>query len=375
MRKVLGGREKVKVAVAQTAPVFMDKERTLEKACRVIKEAGDNGAELIAFPEAFIPGYPAYYTVGYETPPHAWTDFMIALQDNSIVIPGDDTEMLAEAARAADIHVVIGCNELDGRKGSRTVYNSLLFISREGKVLGKHRKLMPTYTERTYWGQGDGSGITTYDTDIGRIGGLVCWENHMVLVRAAMVYSGQDFHVAVWPGNWTRGDEKLLSAETEDPGAGCTVQSLIRVHAFESGAFVLSACGYLDDDDFPERWHYVRDGDHMNYDWARGGSSIVNPAGRYLFEPHFEKDAILYADCYANQIKAVKAVFDSLGHYSRWDVAKLLIDREKQEPVVEKTTGSPPEISSREMKRISEDYGVPEEKLEGIAEELRKLFN
>ncbi len=375
MRKVLGGREKVKVAVAQAAPVFMDKERTLEKACRMIKEAGDNGAELVAFPEAFIPGYPAYYTIGYETPPHDWTDFMIALQDNSIVIPGDDTEMLAEAARAADTHVVIGCNELDDRKGSRTVYNSLLFISREGRVLGRHKKLMPTYTERIYWGQGDGSDIATYDTDIGRIGGLVCWENHMVLVRAAMVYSGQDFHVAVWPGNWRRGDDKLLAAETEDPGAGCTVQSLIRVHAFESGAFVLSACGYLDDDDFPERWHYVRDGDHMNCSWARGGSSIVNPAGRYLFEPHFEKDAILYADCYANQIKAVKAIFDSLGHYSRWDVAKLLIDREKQEPVVEKTAGSPPEISSREIKRISEEYGVSEEKLEAIAEELRKLVN
>ena len=104
-------------------------------------------------------------------------------------------------------------------------------------------------------------------------------------------------------------------------------------------------------------------------------SSIVNPAGRYLFEPHFEKDAILYADCYANQIKAVKAIFDSLGHYSRWDVAKLLIDREKQEPVAEKTAGSPPEISSREIKRISEEYGVSEEKLDAIAEELRKLVN
>ncbi len=372
MRKVLGGREKVKVAVAQTAPVFMDKGQTLEKACRTIKEAGGNGAELIAFPEAFIPGYPAYYTVGYETPPHDWTDFMIALQDNSVVIPGDDTEMLAEAARAADIHVVIGCNELDDRKGSRTVYNSLLFISREGEVLGRHRKLMPTYTERIYWGQGDGSDITAYDTDIGRIGGLVCWENHMVLARAAMVYSGQDFHIAVWPGNWKRGDEKLLAAEIGDPGAGCTVQSLIRVHAFESGAFVLSACGYLDDDDFPEKWHYVRDGNHINYDWARGGSSIVNPAGRYLFSPNFEKDAILYADCYANQIKAVKAVFDSLGHYSRWDVVKLLIDREKQEPMTEKPVE--PWISSKKIKRISEEYEVPEEKLEAIAEELRKFF-
>ncbi len=371
MKKVLAGREKVKVAVAQVSPVFFDKAATIEKACRIIKEAGENGAELIAFPEAFIPGYPAYHTVGYETHPHEWTDFMIALQDNSVVIPGEDTGILTEAAHVADCHVVIGCNELDGRKGSRTVYNSLLFISREGKVLGRHRKLMPTYTERLYWGQGDGSDITTYDTDIGRIGGLVCWENHMVLARAAMVYSGQDFHIAVWPGNWKRGEKKLLDAETEDPNSGSTLQSLVRVHAFESGAFVLSACGYLDRDDFPEKWHHLRDGDHINFDWARGGSAIVNPAGRYLFSPHFEKDAILYADCYANQIKAVKAVFDSLGHYSRWDVAKLVINREGLEPIIK---ARPPQVSSQEIKRISDTYEIPEDKVNAVAEELGNLL-
>ena len=239
-------------------------------------------------------------------------------------------------------------------------------------MLGRHRKLMPTYTERVYWGQGDGSDITTYDTDIGRIGGLVCWENHMVLVRAAMVYSGQDFHVAVWPGNWRRGEEKLLAAETEDPGAGCTVQPLIRVHAFESGAFVLSACGYLDDDDFPERWHYVRDGNHMNYDWARGGSSLLTQPADIFFLP-IRKRRHTLRRLLRKPDKAVKAVFDSLGHYSRWDVAKLLIDREKREPLAEKTAGL--RISSREIKRISDDYGVSEEKLEAIAEELKKLFN
>ena len=148
MSKVLGGREKVKVAVAQASPVFMDKDKTIEKACTFIKEASDNGAELIAFPEAFIPTYPAYYTVGYETNPHEWTEYMIALQDNAIQIPSEDTERLREQARSCDIHVVLGCNELDGRNGSQTVYNSLLYISREGKILGKHRKLMPTYTER-----------------------------------------------------------------------------------------------------------------------------------------------------------------------------------------------------------------------------------
>ncbi len=370
--KVLGGREKVKVAVIQASPVFMDKERTIEKACGLIKDAGRNGAELVTFSESFIPGYPAYYTVGYETPPHEWTDFMIALQDNSLIIPSEDTAVLGQAAKEAGTYVVIGCNELDDRPGSRTVYNCLLFIDKNGDVMGKHRKLMPTYTERLYWGQGDASDIKVFDTDIGRIGGLICWENHMTLVRAAMIHRGEDFHITVWPGNWKRGDQKLLDADTSEGGIHCNIQALIKVHAFEAGCFVLSGCGYLDSDDFPEKWHGIRDGDHINYDWAKGGSSIVNPAGRYLAEPNFEKDAILYAECYANQIKAVKAVFDSLGHYSRWDVAQLAIRQEGLEPEFELKDNPKPQIdiADSELKRISEQYEISQETLELLIGDL-----
>lgn len=363
--KVLGGREKVKVAVVQASPVFMDKERTIEKACRLIKEAGKNGAELITFSESYIPGYPAYYTAGYETPPHEWTDFMIGLQDNSIQIPSEDTKVLGDAAKDAGAYVVIGCNELDDRAGSCTVYNSLLFLDRKGEVMGRHRKIMPTYTERIYWGQGDGRDINVFDTDIGRIGGLVCWENHMSLVRAHMIHQGEEFHIAVWPGNWKRGEDKLLTADTSEGGINCNVQALIKVHAFEAGAFVLSGCGYMDDDDFPEKWHGIRDGEHMNYDWAKGGSSIVNPAGRYLAQPNFEKDAILYAECYANQIKAVKAVFDSLGHYSRWDIAKLAINKDGLEPEFEIP-------GEKELRRISEQYEISIENLESLIQDLTK---
>ncbi len=373
-KKILGGREKVKVAVVQAAPVFMDKQRTIEKACKLIKEAGRNRAELIAFSEAFIPTYPAYYTVGYETNPHEWTDYMIALQDNSIVIPGEDTEILGQAAKEAGAYVVMGCNELDNRQGSCTVYNTLLFIGKDGNVMGRHRKLVPTYTERVYWGQGDGSDVKVFDTDIGRIGGLICWENHMTLIRAAMIHRGEEFHIAVWPGNWKRGETKLLDADTSPGGGGALLQSLIRVHAFEAGAFVLSACGFLTPEDFPERWQYIRDGNHINHDWALGGSAIVNPAGRYLVEPNFEKDAILYAECYANQIKAVKAVFDSLGHYSRWDVAQLVIKREPRTPEIdsrESQTGV--ELPARELRRISEEFEIGLEKLESLLDEIGKV--
>ena len=180
-KKVLGGREKVKVAVVQAVPVFMDKERTMAKACDLIREAGRNGAELIVFPETFIPGYPAIYTGGWESNPSEWGPYMIALQDNSLLVNSRDTEILGEAAREANAYTVMGCNELDDRQGSRTVYNTLVFIGRDGKVMGRHRKLMPTYTERTYWGWGNASDLKVFDTDIGRIGGLICGENLMVL--------------------------------------------------------------------------------------------------------------------------------------------------------------------------------------------------
>lgn len=374
-KKTLGGREKVKAAVIQASPVFMDKGKTIEKACALIRDAGRNHAELIAFSEAFIPGYPAYYTVGYETPPHEWTDYMIALQENSVVIPGEDTRILGEAAKDAGAYVVIGCNELDDRPGSQTVYNTLLFIDKNGEVMGRHRKTMPTYTERLYWGMGGAGDIRVFDTDIGRIGGLICWENHMPLIRAAMIHRGEDFHIAVWPGNWKRGENHLLDADTSPGGALCNLQSLIKVHAFEAGAFVLSGCGYLDSDDFPEKWHYIRDGDHINYDWARGGSSIVNPAGRYLAEPNFEKDAILYAECHANQIKAVKAVFDSLGHYSRWDIAQLALRDTSWEPeiTINKAAGYGPDLPAHELRRISEEYEISVENLESILEEIGRL--
>lgn len=370
-KKILGGKEMVKAAVVQASPVFMDKQKTITKACELIAEAGRNGAELVTFSESFIPAYPAYYTVGYETPPHEWTDYMIALQDNSVVIPSEDTQILGEAAKKAGAYVVIGCSELDDRAGSQTVFNTLLFIDREGGVMGRHRKLMPTYTERIYWGMGDASDINVFETDIGRIGGLICWENHMPLIRAAMINRGEEFHIAVWPGNWKRGEDKLLDADTSPGGAMCNLQSLIKVHAFEAGAFVLSGCGYMDDDDFPEKWHGIRDGDHMNYDWASGGSSIVNPGGRYLAEPNFEKDAILYAECYANQIKAVKAVFDSLGHYSRWDVAQLALRQNSWEPETELDNN--PGLPKDELERISEKYEIDIENLYSLVDELNNI--
>ncbi len=370
-KKVLGGREKVKVAVVQVAPVFMDKEKTIEKACKLISEAGKNGAELIVFSETFIPGYPALYTGGWESKPSEWAPYMVALQDNSVVIGSQDTAILGEAARGADAYVVIGCNELDERPGSRTIYNSLLFIDRKGEVMGRHRKLMPTYTERTYWGMGDGSDLKVFDTDIGRIGGLICGENAMILTKAALMQQGEEFHIVVWPGAWRgHGQAHLLEPQTDSEGEDCLLHSIVRAYAAESQAFVLSCSGILGPNDFPERWKHIRESHHTNYSYAVGGSVIVDPSGRYIAKPIFEKETILYADCYAHHIKVAKAIFDCLGHYTRWDVVQIHVNTEPRNPEIRITEKPNLDLPVSELRRISEEFEISMDKLEAIIAQI-----
>lgn len=368
-KKVLGGKDFVKVAVAQTAPVFLDKEKSIEKACGIIVEAGNNGAELINFGETWIPAYP-YWAFDYSSDAGEWLQANLALQDNSVVIPSDDTEKLCEAARKGDIHVVIGCNELDDRLGSRTLYNTLVFISREGKLLGRHRKLMPTYTERMFWGCGDASDLRVFETDIGRIGGLICWEHHMILARAAMITKGEEIHIAVWPGSW-HGEGPRLSEPCADER--CDLYPAIREHAFEMGGYVLSSSVFMKKDDVPDSFPYK---DSMNMDWAIGGSAIVGPNSLYVAGPVWNEDTILYGELNAAFIKAMKAVFDQLGHYSRYDVATLALREEPWVPYVsvrDLAQKGLAKISYRDMKRISEETEVDMEKLEGIIVELEKV--
>ncbi|MEW6443141.1 MAG: carbon-nitrogen hydrolase family protein [bacterium] len=374
IKQVLGGRDKVRVAAVQAAPVFLDKEKTLEKACRLIREAGANGAELIVFPEAFVPAYPAFYTGGFELPVAEWAAYNVTLQENSVVIPSEDTRILGEAARQAGSYVVVGLNELDDRPGSRTLFNTLLYLDKRGEVLGRHRKLMPTYTERTYWGWGDGSDLKVFDSGIGRIGGLICWEHHMILVRAAMIHLGEELHASVWPGSWRFAGPRVSEPETAPLGGSCDLQPAIREHAFEAGAFVISVSGLLREEDFPEPWRHLTASSHMNYSWAVGGSAIVSPMGGYLVEPVFHEETILYADCEANLLKAVKVVFDALGHYSRWDVVRLDVRREPWTPEVPAREPAWPraDLPFAELRRISEQFEVRLQKLEKLMEELSR---
>lgn len=235
------------------------------------------------------------------------------------MVPSQATHDLGEAARKANIHVVIGCNEIDDRPAVRTIYNSLLFFDREGVIYGRHRKLMPTFTERIFWGAGDASDLGVYETDIGRIGGLICGENLMTPLRAAMIAMGEDIHIAVFPGSFALHNGPSLEEWSDD--GSFWGHFVTRAHAIEGGCFVCSVSGILDAVDVPDDFPHKAS---MNTRYARGGSQIVSPLGIPLVTP-VEGTQLIYADCQAWMIKAIKAIVDTAGHYSRPDVVRVML--------------------------------------------------
>jgi aliphatic nitrilase len=309
---------KFKAAGVMAAPVFLDRERTTEKACDLISEAGAQGAELIVFPEVYIPAYPYWAWLGTPT----WgAPFFAELFKNSVEIPSPTTEAIGEAARKANAYVVMGVNEREGG----TLYNSLIYFNRAGRVMGKHRKLQPTHVERTVWGRGDGSDLVVCDTDIGRIGGLICWEHTMDLVRYAMIALGEQIHAAVWPA---------VSSLTHNPHASFfnnVTEAAARHHALAGQVFVINVQSVVDD--------YLIEGLGMTDrpDMIRPGggwSAIIGPDGQIIAGPVTDKEATLFADINLEDIIYVKYACDSIGHYARPDVVSLLINREKQAVLV-----------------------------------------
>ena len=351
--------DNVKVAAAQVAPVFMDKEATIDKACRTIEEAGKEGARLLVFSETFVPGYP--YWRGLQ-PISQWSDLMVEYQKNSLEIPSGDTDVLCDAARDADIIVALGCSEMSDRRGSETLYNTILFIDNEGEILGRHRKLMPTHAERIIWGMGDISDIQVFETAIGNIGGIVCYEHHMTLQKAAMAVLGEEIHCAVWPGWWVM--ERHPGAKRRyrpgDPTHLCDIEHAIREYAFETQTFVISVSQYIPDDEMPD---YCRD-----FNIAAGGSCIVNPAGVYLVEPVFDREEIIYAELDADDRRHTKAYFDALGHYTRWDLLRLDLRGDPMDPLTEESAVW--ELDEDTITLLAEKYGLDPEDIINLIDEL-----
>lgn len=318
-KPLLGGREVVRVAIAQISPVFLDRERSIERACAAIRDAAAEGAELIVFPEVWLAGYP-YWTEGWDSPLQQWVAGRVTFRDAAVLIPSEDTERLAEAARQAGAHVVMGCNEIDPHPANNTIYNTLLFIGPDGALLGKHRKLMPTFSERQFWGMGDARDLFVLQTELGRIGGLICGEHLMTNVRSALIAQGEDIHIAVFPGAFALHTGPRLE-EWDASGAAFWGHASVRAHALEAGAFVVSACGFLDDADVSADLPHA---DAMNTSYARGGSSIIAPLGVPLVEP-VEGAQIIHCELHAWMKKAWNAIIDTAGHYARGDVVRLQV--------------------------------------------------
>ncbi|MCC7410428.1 MAG: carbon-nitrogen hydrolase family protein [Gammaproteobacteria bacterium] len=365
---VLGGRESVKVAVVQISPAYLDPRACVDRACAAIAEAAGNGAELVVFPEVWLAGYP-YWTEGWDSPLPQWIDGRVRFHDAAVTVPGAEIDRLCAAARAANAHVVMGMNEMDERPGARTVYNTLLYIGRDGGVLGRHRKLIPTFIERVFWGFGDERDLTVVDTDIGRIGGLICGEHLMTTTRAAMIAQGEHIHVAVFPGAFAL----HTGPQLEEPDqSGCFWGHFsVRAHAMEAGAFVITGCGLIDDADIPDDFPYK---DRMNTRYARGGSCVVTPLGVFLVEPTYGAQ-ILYAELQSAMIKAVKAILDSVGHYARRDVLRLLVNRDGRWTEADQVAAATPLPAFRrgELRRAADTHEVEEITVEEIAASLGRV--
>ncbi|MCM3144727.1 carbon-nitrogen hydrolase family protein [Brevibacillus sp. MER 51] len=307
----------VRVAVVQAASVIMDREGSTEKAVSLTLEAGEKGAKIVVFPEAFIPAYPRGLAFGAKVGSRSaegrkdWFRYW----DNSIVVPSEETDRLGEAARKAGVYLVIGVIEKDNENSGGTLYCSVLFFGPDGELLGVHRKLKPTASERLIWGEGDGSTLPVFDTPYGKIGALICWENYMPLARAAMYAKGVQIYIAP-------------TADARDAW-----QATIRHIALEGRCFVLSSNQYVTKDMYPTDLACYDDLVSSPEEMSRGGSAIVGPLGDYIVEPVFGREEILYADLDMRDIAYSQFDFDVVGHYSRPDVFTLLVNEEKKENV------------------------------------------
>jgi nitrilase len=297
-----------KAAVVQAAPVLFNRSASIDKACELVKEAGKNGAALVLFPEAFIPAYPRGLTfgtvIGNRT--DAGRELWQIYWENSIAIPGPDTNRLGKAAKAAGIFLAIGVIEKDAVSRG-TLYCTLLYFGPDGKLLGKHRKLKPTAAERIIWGEGDGTTLTTLDTPLGVIGGLICWENYMPLARYAMYQKGVQIYLA------PTADQRQ------------TWQSTLQHIACEGRCFVLGCNQYVTKKMYPPDLPGIGDLSLQPEIMTRGGSVIISPLGEILSGPLFDREGILYADIDLSEVSRSKMDFDVVGHYARPDVFEIRV--------------------------------------------------
>ena len=311
-------QNELKVALAQIAPIWLNKKATLTKIESSIEEAAKSKAELIVFGEALLPGYPFWLalTGGAEWNTKVNKELHAHYVRNSVQIEGGELDVVCQLARLNKIAVYLGIMERPLDRGGHSIYASLVYINEEGIIKSVHRKLQPTYDERLTWAAGDGNGLQVHPLKEFTVGGLNCWENWMPLPRAALYGQGENLHVAVWPGSLHN---------TKD---------ITRFIARESRSYVISVSSLMTREQFP------KDTPHLDeilkrapQTLANGGSCIAGPDGEWVMEPVIDKEGIFYHTLDFTRIYEERQNFDPVGHYSRPDVTQLIVNTERQSTI------------------------------------------
>ena len=296
-------REPVKVACAQVEPVLFDRAATIDRIGAVAAEVAGQGAQLVLFPETFIPVYPSNRWVRFLAGGQDTKSVFAKLARESLEVPGPDSDRIGEIAGDHGLWLAVGANELD--RGTGTIYNALLLYGPDGELALHHRKLVPTNHERLVWGQGTGAGLEAVETGLGRVGGLICWENFMPLARFSLYESGVEIYLAP-------------TAEDSEQW-----HDSMKHIARESRAFVLSCCVYQRASSYPDDVQ-LAEGDELV---GRGGSAILGPDGAYLAGPLWDEEGILYAELDPQRLYEERQRFAPAGHYHRPDVFRLKVRR------------------------------------------------
>lgn len=307
--------DSLKVALAQIASIWLNKQKTIDKITNYISNAGNQNCDLVVFGEGVLPGYPFWLTLTHSAEFNSKIQKEIHAHyiQNSIQIETGDLDEICNKARENKIAIYLGFIERAHNRGGHSLYCSLAFINKQGEIKSVHRKLQPTYEERLAWSPGDGHGLQVHQLDPFCVGGLNCWENWMPLVRSSLYAQGENLHVAVWPG------------------AESITQDITRFVARESRSFVLSVSGLMRKEDFPvDTPHLNKILEKAPEMLADGGSCIAGPDGEWVVKPVAGKEELIIANLDINRVYEERQNFDPSGHYSRPDVTQLVLNRERQ---------------------------------------------
>lgn len=309
-----------KAAAVQSSPIFLDTAATVDKVCALIGEAARNGATLIAFPEVFVAGYPYWNWFMSPVQGSAWFEKLCL---SAIEVPGPEIQKIASVAKAHGVHVVVGVNERS-QTGIATIYNTLVLIGPDGKMLGRHRKLVPTWAEKLTWAPGDGASLRVYDTAVGKLGALACGENTNTLARFSLLAQGELVHVASYIS---------LPVAPSDYDMAEAIRVRSAAHSFEGKVFTVVSCSTISE----EMIEAMSDGrPEIRAQMERRNSAfsgVIGPDGRVIGSPLIDEEGIVYADIDIRKCIQPRQMHDITGHYNRFDIFDLKVNRRSLQPI------------------------------------------